>query len=177
MLVGLLLSLLSQIPCTPAENTVVCGCKQANASACSALGEVNPELAKEILRALAMAKAAQEAGKAREPAASVDTGCPQSPNDNKCAGQEHHVISHRIAAALAKHKTLSSLYQPRDPRFVARASDLKAHCGYQGWHRSIDEEVTKWLAGNKEATAKQFEAFLRELYARPEMRARFPTGF
>jgi hypothetical protein len=72
---------------------------------------------------------------------------------------------------------LKGLYQYRDPRFLAQAKDLKAHCGYQDWHRKIDKEIADWVDQHAEATAQGFEAFLREVFARPEVQARFPNGF
>ncbi|HZH74461.1 MAG TPA: hypothetical protein VEY88_00415 [Archangium sp.] len=82
-----------------------------------------------------------------------------------------------IAKRLANHPTLKGLFKPRDPRFVARAKDEQAHCGYQGWHRQVDEEVINWLKEHPKATPKEFMDKLREIYSRPEMRARFPHGF
>lgn len=55
--------------------------------------------------------------------------------------------------------------------------DEKAHCGYQDWHRNVDKEVIAWLERYRNVTPKQFEAFLREIYSRPDMLKRFPLGF
>ncbi|MFP2905810.1 hypothetical protein ACLESD_12280 [Pyxidicoccus sp. 3LFB2] len=93
------------------------------------------------------------------------------------SGQLHHVISKRIAAALEEHAILRGHYTARDPRFVTRAVDREAHNGYQKWHRDVDDEVIGWLDDFDNATPLEFEAFLRRLYSRPEMRARFPHGF
>jgi hypothetical protein len=65
----------------------------------------------------------------------------------------------------------------RDPRFVTRAADKASHNGYQKWHRKVDEEVIEWLTRHRKATRAEFEAFLRWLYSRPELRVRFPDGF
>jgi hypothetical protein len=92
-------------------------------------------------------------------------------------GQRHHVISKRIAEALEDHRVLRGLYKARDPRFVTRAADKAAHKGYQRWHRDVDEEVVGWLKRYQDATSQEFEAFLRQIYSRPEMLARFPDGF
>ncbi|MCY1079957.1 hypothetical protein [Archangium lansingense] len=54
---------------------------------------------------------------------------------------------------------------------------LLSHCGYQQWHRDVDNEVVEWLKSQKRATPRQFEEKLREIYDRPEMRARFPNGY
>ncbi|MFP2906584.1 Wall-associated protein precursor [Pyxidicoccus sp. 3LFB2] len=159
MLTTLLLLVLSTVPCTPQETTAVCGCKQGSASACEALRQVDPKLATELEKSAAQ-RAQQQAAKR------VAT-----------TGQQHHIISKRIAAALDRHGTLKGVYQPRDPRFVSQAVDKAAHNGYQHWHRQVDDEVVQWLADNSAATAKQFEAFLRTIYSRPEMLARFPNGF
>ncbi|MGZ3459341.1 MAG: Wall-associated protein precursor, partial [Archangium sp.] len=100
-----------------------------------------------------------------------------APEPPDCKGQRHHIISKLIAEALNRHRTLRGLYKARDPRFVAQAKDEESHCGYQQWHRDVDREVVEWLKNTGEATPKQFEDFLREIYSRPEMRARFPNGF
>lgn len=161
----------------------MCHCKQGSVSACTALAETHPELAQNLMRAAAMAKAAQEAGKTVEKAAgAVDTGCPKNPNDDddqECTGQEHHVISKTVWRALELHLTLKGKYLSRDPRFVTRAKDLQAHCGWSGWHRQVDKEIAEWVTQrlNKKITPEQFETYLREVYARPELRARFPSGF
>ena len=95
----------------------------------------------------------------------------------ECSGQLHHVVSRPIARALNDHRTLKGLYTERDPRFVARAADEASHSGYQRWHRDSDAEVIDWLRENETATPAEFESKLREIYSRPEMRARFPDGF
>jgi len=41
----------------------------------------------------------------------------------------------------------------------------------------VDEEVIQWLETHKQATPAEFEAFLRQIYNRLDMRARFPHGF
>ena len=92
-------------------------------------------------------------------------------------GQLHHPISKRIFRALEDHRTLRGHYTERDPRFVTRAADKESHNGYQQWHRDLDKEVSDWLDVYKTATPQQFEAYLRQLYRRPDLRARFPDGF
>ena len=182
MFASLLLLLLTQIPCTPGETSVVCSCKAGMLSACATLSLENPEKAAEILarleRIAVQAKVVEEAGQKAEEAveakAEADSDCSEP---KECKGQFHHVISRPIGTALEEHRTLRGLYKPRDPRFVSRAVDRESHCGYQEWHRKVDAEVIKWLERNKYATPKQFEALLREIYNRPDMRARFPNGF
>jgi len=71
---------------------------------------------------------------------------------------------------------LKGQYTYRDPRLVTQAKDLEAHCGYQDWHRKLDEEIAKWVRDHAEATAQQFEAYLREVYSRPDLVTRFPNG-
>jgi hypothetical protein len=93
------------------------------------------------------------------------------------SGQRHHVISKRIARELQKYPALRGHYTERDPRFVTRAADKTSHNGYQSWHRDVDDEVIEWLAQHQAATPEEFEASLRQIYDRPEMRARFPDGF
>jgi hypothetical protein len=102
------------------------------------------------------------------------TGGPAKP---QLTGQLHHPISKRIAQALERHATLRGHYTERDPRFVTRAADKDSHNGYQKWHREIDDEVIKWLDDFDDVTPQEFEAFLRSIYNRPAMRARFPDGF
>jgi hypothetical protein len=172
------------IPCLPSDGSVVCTCKQGMASACAALAGEDEETLRGILRAAASVKAAQEAKKAQEKdKTAVDTGCGsgQDPNGDdgkqKCTGQAHHIISKMVFEALQRHSVLSGLYRYRDSRFVARAKDAEAHCGYQHWHIDLDEEIADWLRTNAEATAQQFEAYLRQVYARSELLARFPNGF
>jgi hypothetical protein len=178
--------LLSQVvPCVPGDSTVVCKCKQGTPAACAELAKVDPELLKGILRSATMAHAAQEAGKAKEvgraEAQVIDsTGCGsgQDPNEKQeCAGQWHHLISKAVWYALENHAVLKGKYTYRDSRFATQAKDPKAHCGYQGWHRELDAKIRAWLAEHGQAGAEEFEAFLRELYARPQLRARFPNGF
>jgi tRNA A37 N6-isopentenylltransferase MiaA len=159
MLTTLLLLVLSVSPCAPQETTAVCHCKQGSASACEALRQVDPKLAAKLEKEAAQ-RAQQQASKTVVP-----------------TGQQHHVISKRIADALSRHDTLKGLYTPRDSRFVTQAVDKAAHNGYQHWHRQVDEEVVNWLSLNRTATPHQFEAFLRSVYSRPEMLARFPNGF
>lgn len=163
---------------------MVCDCKQGRASACAILRDTDPKKLEEIeeaLRKAAVLQAArQEAAhqQAKQEEASPEArGSSSAPEPPECKGQLHHIISKRIAEALDVHPTLSGLYTPRDPRFVSRAVDEKAHCGYQEWHRDVDAEVIAWLKANEKATAKQFEEFLRSIYNRPAMRARFPHGF
>ena len=91
-------------------------------------------------------------------------------------GQLHHAISKKIYRELQKHRNLAGHYKARDPRFVTRAVDGAAHRGYQRWHRDLDREVMAWIRRNKKATPAQFEAYLRSVYNRPELRARFPAG-
>lgn len=179
MLPLILLLVASQVtPCTPGETSLVCECKQARPSACEALRQTDPKLAEAIEKALQAVKTAaevqQQADAAAEAEADAASSAPEPPD---CKGQEHHVISRPIAKRLAQHLTLRGLYLPRDPRFVAKAADEKAHCGYQAWHREVDAEVIEWLRVKKKATPEEFEAFLHEIYNRAAMRARFPNGF
>lgn len=179
MLPLLLLLVASQVsPCTAAETSVVCGCKQGRASACEALRQTDPQFADAIEKALqamkTAAEAQQQAGESAKAEAEAASSASEPPD---CKGQKHHVISRPIAKRLARHQKLQGLYQPRDPRFIAKAVDEQAHCGYQKWHRDVDDEVVNWLDDNPDATPKAFEEFLRSIYNRPQMRARFPNGF
>jgi hypothetical protein len=185
MLSLLLLLVTAPLPPVPGETTLVSFCKQGRLSACEELRAVNPEKYAEVMAELAKAALARETLKvaeeeAREPedaksdeASDADTT--GEPPD--CKGQEHHIISRKIAKALARHKTLRGLYEPRDERFKTRAKDEDSHCGYQDWHRKLDDEVIKWLEDNPTATPEQFLRALREIYRRPDMLKRFPNGF
>jgi hypothetical protein len=177
MLSVVLLLLLTQLPCEAYESSVVCHCKAGSASACEALKQTSSELAKKVDAALQTAAAVEGAQTAAEALQAEGESSPASPEPPECKGQEHHVISRPIAKALEEHLTLRGLYMPRDPRFVTQAVDEKSHCGYQEWHRKVDKEVIEWLKSRRRATAEQFEAFLREIYNRPDMLRRFPHGF
>ena len=182
MLAAVLVSfLVAQVPCASGESSLVCHCKAGLLSACAALAQKDEALAKEILRALTMAKAAKESKQVKEQAtATVDTGCGQPPDDGgdkKCTGQYHHIISKVIFRALEDRPSLKGLYKYRDPRFVARAVDEEAHCGYQHWHIELDKEIAKWIREQERIGPEKFEAYLREVYKRPELQVRFPNGF
>jgi hypothetical protein len=190
---SLLLVVLTQIlPCTPGELSMVCSCKQGMGSACVALAGEDARKATQVLSEVEEALEALEALEQASPMAGKDDanrkkqlqvaaqslssslGSSEPPD---CKGQQHHLISRPIAKALKEHPSLKGLYKPRDPRFVARARDEQSHCGYQQWHRKVDEEIIDWLDANADATPQQFLDKLREIYSRPEMRARFPHGF
>lgn len=189
MLSLLLLLVTAQGPAVPGETTLVSFCKQGRLSACQELktlfpekyAEIQAELAKTALR-LETLRAAEEADRddaaAKDDEASgVEASAEASGEPPNCDGQNHHVISRPIAKALEEHRTLRGSYEPRDRRFVTKAKDKESHCGYQEWHRKVDEEVIEWLRRFPAATRKQFEAFLREIYNRKDMRERFPNGF
>ncbi|HEX8825917.1 MAG TPA: Wall-associated protein precursor [Archangium sp.] len=176
-MLAILLLLLAQVPCAPNDLTVVCSCKQGVASACDTLRLIEPGLATKLEAAFQAAAAVEGAHIAVEALDAEDETSPASPEPPECKGQLHHIISRRIAKELARHETLSGQYKPRDRRFVSRAVDEKAHCGYGGWHRDVDDEVIAWLQSRPKATPKEFEAFLREIYRRPYMLKRFPRGF
>lgn len=95
----------------------------------------------------------------------------------KAVGQLHHVIATKVARAIDDHPILKGAFARRDPRFVTRAIDGAAHRGYQRWHRELDAEVVTWIERNREKTAEDFLAFLKGLYERPDIKARFPNGF
>ncbi|MDY7226288.1 Wall-associated protein precursor [Hyalangium rubrum] len=179
MLPVLLLLLVAQVPCAQNEPSVVCHCKQGQASACTALRVSDPKLADAIEKALLAVKLEEGTRQAQSAATaeSDDQASSSTSEPPECTGQNHHVISRPIAKALKEHETLDGLYRPRDPRYMTQAKDEEAHCGYQDWHRKVDAEVIQWLKENSKATPKQFEEFLRKIYDRPEMRARFPNGF
>lgn len=175
MLSLLLVLLTAQVPAVPGEGTLVSSCKQGMLSACEALKQVNPQRAAEIERyAYQARKLAEEAAKTAEAAEEVADAAPEPPD---CKGEDHHVISRRIARELERHKVLRGLYKPRDKRFVAKAKDEQSHCGYQQWHRDVDQEVVEWLQKYPKATQEEFMQLLRDIYNRKEMLERFPNGF
>jgi hypothetical protein len=168
------------VPCGPREFSDYCKCKQGMATACEALRQTDKKLADALERAASQAlKKVSEVGHENESEESeaLERGSSEVRERTDCKGQRHHVISRTIAGALENHPTLKGLYKARDERFVTQAKDEKSHCGYQHWHREVDDEVVRWLRENDNATPKQFEAFLRKIYSRPEMRMRFPHGF
>jgi hypothetical protein len=169
--------LLTQIPCAPNDLSVVCNCKQGVVSACDTLRLSEPQQALEIEAVVQAAAAARGAQKVAEALQAEGESSPASPEPPECKGQLHHVISRPIAKKLEEHAVLRGHYKARDPRFVTRAVDEQAHCGYQQWHRDVDDEVIAWLARYRKATPKEFEAYLREFYSRPDMLKRFPLGF
>ncbi|MCY1081169.1 Wall-associated protein precursor [Archangium lansingense] len=168
MFASLLMLLLTQQPATPGETLVECLCEK------EALQE---QAVLEVMEWFEpRAKREEEAGQKADSAAEAEVA-PDCSEPKECKGQLHHVISKPIAKALTRHRTLRGQYKARDPRFVTRAVDEQAHCGYQEWHRKVDAEVVEWLKEHRDATSKQFEAFLRTIYDRPDMRVRFPHGF
>jgi hypothetical protein len=184
MLSGLLLVVLTQVACSPGEMSVVCSCKQGMVSACMTLAGNDASRAAQVLDEVqeileqASWKAGEEEKKQQlQTAAESLSQALGSSEPPQCKGQQHHLISRRIAKGLSRHPTLKGFYEPRDPRFVSRAKDEQSHCGYQEWHRKVDEEVVKWLEQFPQATPKQFMDKLRDIYSRPEMKARFPNGF
>ncbi|ATB28360.1 Wall-associated protein precursor [Melittangium boletus] len=187
MLSSLLLVLLTQaIACTPGETSLVCSCKAGMVSACVTLAADDTRKAAQVLDQVqeALEQASLMAGEGDEnktkqlqataESLSQSLGSSEPP---QCKGQEHHLISRPIARKLEEHSSLKGLYKPRDPRFIARARDEQAHCGYQQWHRDVDEEVIRWLDRYSKATPKDFMDKLRDIYSRPEMKVRFPNGF
>jgi hypothetical protein len=170
MFATLLMLLLTQQPATPDETPAECFCEAGMTLQERAVLQLLEKFAPK-------AKVAEEAGQKAEAALEAEAQAAEDCSEPKeCKGQLHHAISRPIAKALARHRTLRGLYKPRDRRFVTRAVDEQSHCGYQQWHRDVDAEVVEWLERNRTATPKQFEAFLREIYNRPPMRARFPNG-
>ncbi|WNG54581.1 Wall-associated protein precursor [Archangium gephyra] len=171
MFASLLVLLLTQLPSTPNEPSVECLCEPEARVVDAAMEAVKLV---EKLSARNSSEVEKAIRKGDDILQDVASDCSEP---IQCTGQLHHIISRLIAKALAKHRTLKGQYKERDPRFVSRAVDEKAHCGYQQWHRDVDKEVVEWLERNGTATAKEFEAFLREIYNRPDMLARFPHGF
>jgi hypothetical protein len=175
---------LAQVTCW---NTMSCCIQRFPLTAAQSCGASPAEIAEVLRGAKSLYEATHPEGirvkedaqdqKDDKDADAIDAEGVAAPEPPDCQGQNHHVISRLIARALEKHKTLGGLYEPRDKRFVAKAKDKESHCGYQKWHREVDLEVIRWLDRYKEATQKEFEAFLRELYNREDLLKRFPNGF
>jgi hypothetical protein len=108
--------------------------------------------------------------------AAAPTVAPAAAAPVTLTGQLHHAISKKPFRALEKHPILKGIYSYRDPSWVTRAKDLAAHNGYDTPHRKLDAEVANWINDHQEATQADFEAYLRELYQRSDLRARFPNG-
>lgn len=53
---------------------------------------------------------------------------------------------------------------------------MASHRGYDTFHRNLDAEVAGWVRTNPNATQAQFETYLRSVYQRPDVVARFPNG-
>jgi hypothetical protein len=85
-----------------------------------------------------------------------------------------------LAEISARHEcelqAIQCEYKLRDDRFKGLAIDYKAHHGYEDWHRELDKEVTTWIKKNPRATEATFETWLRERYAKPDLKSRFPKG-
>jgi len=184
MLSLLLLLVATQLPAVPGEGSLVSTCKQGSLTACQELAKTYPEKAAEIQAELAkMAlrtealRVAEEEARERESSESEASESEASDEPPNCKGQNRHVISRPVAEALENHRTLRGLYKPRDERFVAKAKDKDSHCGYQKWHRDVDQEIIEWLETERKATPEQFMKLLREIYNRKDMLKRFPNGF
>jgi hypothetical protein len=61
-------------------------------------------------------------------------------------------------------------------QWKVRAAAPHDHCGYQTWHRKVDQEIVDWLEKNQDATPEKFIAKLREIYSRHDMLIRFPDA-
>ena len=173
----LLAVLLNQLACVPGDTTNVCYCKQRVESACEVVRLTEPEVYRAIEAAQAVLKLEEDAREAANTLKEKSESDCGTEEPDECKGQWHHIISKLIFKALQQHKNLRGKYEARDSRFVSRAKDQQSHCGYQTWHRNLDKEVTEWLKQKDKATPQEFEAYLRELYKRPELLKRFPHGF
>ncbi len=122
----------------PGDTTTICYCKQGVVSACEVVRLTEPEVYRGIEAAravLLLEVGTRESDKTREE--KDDSSCDAEESD-ECKGQWHHIISKLIFKALQQHKNLRGKYEARDSRFVTRAKDQQAHCGYQSWHRDLD---------------------------------------
>ena len=55
--------------------------------------------------------------------------------------------------------------------YIARAKTLKAHYGYQDWHRLLNDRIM--MAVHESANLVSFETTLNEIYADPDIVSRF----
>jgi hypothetical protein len=94
----------------------------------------------------------------------------------RLTGQTHHAITKRVFEALERHPKLKGYYEHRDPRLKTKAVDLAAHNGYWGWHEPLDAEIVDYIRTHADLTPKTFESYLRQRYAKPDLKARFPNG-
>jgi hypothetical protein len=92
------------------------------------------------------------------------------------SGQNHHAISKKIHNELEKHDFLMGVYRYQDRRFETRAIDSDAHRGYQKWHRDLDDEIAQHVRQNPFMSKEEFESYLRNRYAQPDLLMRFPNG-
>jgi hypothetical protein len=90
--------------------------------------------------------------------------------------QKHHAISRAVHKELENHPFLKGKYEVRDKRFEAIAGSTEAHRGYQSWHRDLDSEVVAWIRNNRQASPSEFESWLKQRYAKPDLKDRFPDG-
>jgi hypothetical protein len=128
----------------------------------------------------AEAAAARAATSRAEQAATVaaDTVEPASspPAAPLLTGQDHHAISKKVDRTLEEISGLAGFYRYQDPRFVTKAIDSAAHRGYQTWHRELDAEIAAYIRNKPLMTVDEFENYLRERYAKPDLLAKFPNG-
>ena len=82
-------------------------------------------------------------------------------------GQRHHVIGTRPFEAL-EDKYKAGLNRNH---YIARAKTLKAHYGYQDWHRLLNDRIIG--AVQESANLASFETALNEIYTDPETVTKF----
>ena len=138
MLSSVLLMVLTQFAaCTPGETSFVCNCKAGMVTACMTLVGQNARRAAQVLQEVEEAlaeldelehasrmegKQDEKTKRKRQELQTAAESLTQSLGPSKlldCKGQEHHIISRRIADALSRHPTLKGHFKHRDPRFVA----------------------------------------------------------
>lgn len=88
-------------------------------------------------------------------------------------GQYHHLLSSKVVTALNKHPTLRGVFQRQDPGLIKQAVNLKAHHGYETWHRNLDGSIEAWVNSHQTATPEQFIQYLDSVYASDDLVARF----
>ncbi|MEX0275694.1 MAG: RHS repeat domain-containing protein [Flavobacteriaceae bacterium] len=95
----------------------------------------------------------------------------------KAVGEEHHLVSTKVARALDNHPILNGAfdYSRTNKKYIYRALNQDAHRGYQTWHRLYDATVVKWLQTNPRATEKIFNEYLHNLHQQPWLKERIPN--
>lgn len=86
-------------------------------------------------------------------------------------GQAHHPISNKIESAAKQTDNLGDVSRRQTGTIIANTPE--DHRGYQTWHREEDAQVVEWLNNNPAASTGEFVDYMNQVYATPDMIARF----